>query len=465
MYYQFITKLSEEEKKQIEIGYLDTTQHPTSGVIDTNESVMITIKIVNHSNKEVEIAFGAEGGLENNEIIVTKGIAIDHVMHGSDIILAATLDGSPLEEFPKREDNYGVKSVSCSDGAVGTFKTSNWSFIVEDFVRSETECVVDFSKDITIDETSPIITSTKEEMNQEITEGKTSIVDALAAMGITANPEDGFPVLAENIKRIASDTTGGAGDLLSGKTAYFNGKKVTGTMVNQGAKTATLNAGGSYTIPAGYHNGSGKITVNSLASQTSATATAGNILTGKTAWVNGTRITGTMANQGAKTATLNAGGSYTIPAGYHNGSGKITVNSLASQTSATANASSILTGKTAWVNGVKITGTNKGYDQGVADGKTASAASVVKKSSLSLTVSMGNTTSTSATIATTNGSKKLVAILTLPTYIASSGSSGGDYANLSVSSNVGSGKITLTGTRGWTDGWLQINADVYGVYQ
>ena len=182
LYYQFITKLSEEEKNQIEIGYLDTTQHPTSGVIDTNESVMITIKIVNHSNKEVEIAFGAEGGLENNEIIVTKGIAIDHVMHGSDIILAATLDGSPLEEFPKREDNYGVKSVSCSDGAVGTFKTSNWSFIVEDFVRSETECVVDFSKDITIDETSPIITSTKEEMNQEITEGKSSIVDALAAM-------------------------------------------------------------------------------------------------------------------------------------------------------------------------------------------------------------------------------------------------------------------------------------------
>ena len=78
---------------------------------------------------------------------------------------------------------------------------------------------------------------------------------------------------------------------------------------------------------------------------------------------------------------------------------------------------------------------------------------------------MGNTTSTSATIATTNGSKKLVAILTLPTYIASSGSSGGDHANLSVSTNVGSGKITLTGTRGWTDGWLQINADVYGVYQ
>ena len=65
-------------------------------------------------------------------------------------------------------------------------------------------------------------------------------------------------------------------------------------MTNNGAKTASLNCGGSYTIPAGYHNGSGKITANSLASQTSATATAAEISKGKTAWVNGTKLTGTL---------------------------------------------------------------------------------------------------------------------------------------------------------------------------
>ncbi|MGM9834595.1 MAG: hypothetical protein ACI31M_02295, partial [Bacilli bacterium] len=43
--------------------------------------------------------------------------------------------------------------------------------------------------------------------------------------------------------------------------------------------------------------------------------------------VNGTLITGTMADNGAVTSTLNAGGSYTIPAGYHNGSGKVTAKS------------------------------------------------------------------------------------------------------------------------------------------
>ena len=70
-------------------------------------------------------------------------------------------------------------------------------------------------------------------------------------------------------------------------------------MANQGAKTASLNAGGSYTIPAGYHNGGGKVTANSLASQTSANAAAGHILSGKTAWVNGSKLTGTLAVQSA----------------------------------------------------------------------------------------------------------------------------------------------------------------------
>ena len=70
-------------------------------------------------------------------------------------------------------------------------------------------------------------------------------------------------------------------------------------MTNNGAKTASLNCGGSYTIPAGYHNGSGKVTANTLASQTSATATAARIGKGYTAWVNGTQITGTAAAMGS----------------------------------------------------------------------------------------------------------------------------------------------------------------------
>lgn len=84
-------------------------------------------------------------------------------------------------------------------------------------------------------------------------------------------------------------------DKLDALAADING------ITNQGAKTASLNAGGSYTIPKGYHNGSGKVTANSLSSQTSGTAAAGDILSGKTAWVGGSKITGTISSKAAST--------------------------------------------------------------------------------------------------------------------------------------------------------------------
>ena len=158
------------------------------------------------------------------------------------------------------------------------------------------------------------------------------------------------------------ELTGDAADshVLTGKTYYNKDPKTkrTGTMPNRGAVAQELVAGGSYTVLEGYHNGAGKVTAKSLASQTGgATAADGDVLSGRTYWKDGVKRTGSMANQGAKTAALNAGGSYAIPAGYHNGSGRVTANSLASQTSTNAAAGHILSGKTAWVNGVKVTGT------------------------------------------------------------------------------------------------------------
>ena len=97
------------------------------------------------------------------------------------------------------------------------------------------------------------------------------------------------------------ELTGNAADsqVLEGKTYYSTNAKVkrTGGAKNRGAVSASLNCGGSYTIPDGFHNGSGKITANSLASQTDATAAAGHILSGKTAWVKGSKITGSMADR------------------------------------------------------------------------------------------------------------------------------------------------------------------------
>ena len=56
-----------------------------------------------------------------------------------------------------------------------------------------------------------------------------------------------------------------AADVLSGKTFSSDsaGRAIAGTMTNRGAVTSTITTqGGQYTIPAGYHSGSGKVTAS-----------------------------------------------------------------------------------------------------------------------------------------------------------------------------------------------------------
>lgn len=157
---------------------------------------------------------------------------------------------------------------------------------------------------------------------------------------------------------------------------WVNGKKIVGTMPNIEASTTDLKPGGTYQIPEGHHSGNGSVTVKSLAYYTPANATASDILTTKNAWVNGVKVEGTMANNGAVSSTLAAGASYTVPKGYHNGSGVIKAQDLASQTSANATADDILSPKTAWVNGKKITG--KMLNQGSRSFRDLAAGSNIK---------------------------------------------------------------------------------------
>lgn len=94
-----------------------------------------------------------------------------------------------------------------------------------------------------------------------------------------------------------SDANAVAAEILTTKTAYVNGSKVTGTMPNRGGVTGTITAlDGEYTIQQGYHDGSGKV---SIAAADQALLIPANIRSGVT--VLG--VTGTMSGSESVKAT------------------------------------------------------------------------------------------------------------------------------------------------------------------
>jgi hypothetical protein len=59
------------------------------------------------------------------------------------------------------------------------------------------------------------------------------------------------------------DATATAAEILSGKTAYNKGNKITGSMKNNGAVSGKISTKtGAYTVPQGYHDGSGKVQID-----------------------------------------------------------------------------------------------------------------------------------------------------------------------------------------------------------
>jgi hypothetical protein len=117
----------------------------------------------------------------------------------------------------------------------------------------------------TVDDIAPLQTEI-DNVKKSVSDGKTAVANAITNKGVSTATNAEFATMATNIGKISTlsaetaDATIAASDILSGKIGYGkNGAKITGTMANKGAVSATLSVNGTYTIPAGYHNGSGKV--------------------------------------------------------------------------------------------------------------------------------------------------------------------------------------------------------------
>lgn len=92
-----------------------------------------------------------------------------------------------------------------------------------------------------------------------------TITPADLASGVTAHDKSGAVITGTNTyDSDTSDDTAAVAEILSGKTAHARGSLLTGTMTNNGAVAGYISTKSEqYTVPQGFHDGSGKVSIAS----------------------------------------------------------------------------------------------------------------------------------------------------------------------------------------------------------
>lgn len=191
------------------------------------------------------------------------------------------------------------------------------------------------------------------------TKSQQSVTSDAGFYGLSSVTVEPIPEQYQDI----SITTAEAADVLANKVFVSKlGITTSGTMPNNGAVSQKLSAAmKSYTIPAGYHNGAGSVSITTeaktveptrseqiveptegsllesvtvgaipaeLQDVSGVTATAVQVLAGaKFVDSSGSVITGTMANNGSASQTIDGltATSVTIAQGYHDGTGTVSL--------------------------------------------------------------------------------------------------------------------------------------------
>ena len=108
-----------------------------------------------------------------------------------------------------------------------------------------------------------------------------TVTAAKVLTGYTAHDKSGAPITGEcDFDSDTTDADATAAEILATKTAYVNKNKITGEMPNRGAVSGTISSASTpYTIPNGYHDGSGTVDLDATSKQN---LQAGNVRQGVT---------------------------------------------------------------------------------------------------------------------------------------------------------------------------------------